>query len=106
MTRIWPRTPIYKLTARHQVPRCELEDLLFLKNREHLCRSLNIFDPFLLNQWCSNFFLSRTHLVTKKVKRSDGGPWYKYVQMGVPGTIMFKWGSLVKSILMSSYGIK
>ena len=37
-----------------------------------------------------------------KIQMLFGGPWYKHVEMGVPGTNMLKWGSVVKSILMSN----
>ena len=37
---------IYKLAARHRVPRCELVYLLFLKEILKMCKPLNILTQF------------------------------------------------------------
>ena len=60
---------IYKLTARHRVPRCELVDLLFLKKRKE--KSVQVFEYYRfyeclpnassINPVVLNFFISRTH---------------------------------------------
>ena len=68
---------IYKLTARHRVPRCKLVDLLFLKSCENVCKSLNIcifFKQTFVTQFC--FW---------------GGPW-NWILGSVAKYISF-WGS-------------
>ena len=57
---------IYKLTARHRVPRCELVDLLFLKKIvKNACKSLNVLTPFykcLLNPSSESVVLKLFHV--------------------------------------------